>query len=147
MVQSWLVAAGNGDYSSASAAALSRFFFVLGQTALQQLVHVEQISSAVRRQRLAAEKRAAEAQAERLASGESGGVSLPWTQSSCSPRFRVKSYRELMQSTFCQGSPGALLAVDTMAVFQPRFLDRYHVRGYGPLLSCQSKAAAVPHNL
>lgn len=52
---------------------MSRFFFALGQIALQQLVHVEESASAVRRVRLAAEKRAAEARAEH---GAAGGRSL-----------------------------------------------------------------------
>ena len=48
--------AGHGS----STDGLSRFFFVLGQIAIQLLVHIEQIASATRRQRLAKEKAAAE---------------------------------------------------------------------------------------
>ena len=48
----------------ASEASLSRFFFALGHVALQHLVHVEETASSIRKERLHAEKRAAEAQAE-----------------------------------------------------------------------------------
>ncbi|CAL8472231.1 g11773 [Coccomyxa elongata] len=53
-----------------SAVALSRFFFVLGQVALQHLVYVEQTAKQIRREVAAKEKAIAEARSERLAAGE-----------------------------------------------------------------------------
>jgi hypothetical protein len=44
-----------------SAAALSRFFFVLGRTGLHHLLHIEQLGKAIRAARLAASRAAAEA--------------------------------------------------------------------------------------
>ncbi|KAK9839654.1 hypothetical protein WJX81_003584 [Elliptochloris bilobata] len=66
--------AGSQDGSGPAAdgvpsGALAHFFFVLGQVALQQLVHGERMARAVRLQRAAAEKAAAEARCERLAAG------------------------------------------------------------------------------
>lgn len=68
-----------GDAPSAvSSAALSRFFFVLGQIALQHLVLIERVTKTVRRARMEAEKRAAEDKVERQQakrSGKGGGAS------------------------------------------------------------------------
>lgn len=52
-----------------SVSALSRFFFVMGHVALQQLVHVERCVKHVRRSRHEAEKQSAEDQAERARGG------------------------------------------------------------------------------
>jgi hypothetical protein len=70
-----------GDYGG-SAIALSRFFFVLGQVALQNLVHIEVTASLVRKQRMAAEKQAAEISAQRAMAGQSGQHAHPPTPSS-----------------------------------------------------------------
>lgn len=61
-----VAAVASGDLSSFSVPALSRFFFVLGHVALEHLVLVERSAKAVRRARNEAEKKAAEARAERL---------------------------------------------------------------------------------
>lgn len=52
------------------ARALSHFFFVLGQVALQHLVHVETLAKRIRRQAASKEKALAEAASERIASGQ-----------------------------------------------------------------------------
>ena len=49
--------AGEGGHP-ASAAALARFFFILGQVALQSLFHIDLIVSSIRKKRLAAESNA-----------------------------------------------------------------------------------------
>ncbi len=72
------VGGGAGGKHCSSARALSRFFFVLGQTALQSLVHIEVTASQVRKQRMAAEKQAAEASAQRMLAGNIGGPSAPY---------------------------------------------------------------------
>lgn len=62
---------------SYSAAALSRFFFVLGRTSLQHLLNIEQTSKAIRAARLAADRAAAEAverQMSAAAGSSSGGA-------------------------------------------------------------------------
>ena len=51
---------------------LARFFFVLGQVAIQLLVHIEHVTSSVRRARLAKEKAASEAQSQPSAAQEGG---------------------------------------------------------------------------
>ncbi|KAK9823736.1 hypothetical protein WJX72_005030 [[Myrmecia] bisecta] len=58
-------------HATVSAAALSRFLFLLGQVALKHLVHVEGLARAIRRKRAHAEKVAADLHAQRLASGDS----------------------------------------------------------------------------
>ncbi len=58
--------------SELSAAALSRFFFVLGHVALEHLVLIERTAKAVRRARMEAEKRAAEEKNERQNAKKSG---------------------------------------------------------------------------
>ena len=67
-------ASGTGP-SAVSAAALSRFFFVLGQVALQHLVLIERVTKKVRRARMEAEKRAAEDKVERQQAKRSGKAS------------------------------------------------------------------------
>ena len=64
--------ANAGEDHRCSALALSRFFFLLGQAALQTLVHIEATTSQVRKQRMAAEKHAAEMSAQRMMAGLSG---------------------------------------------------------------------------
>lgn len=58
-----------------SAAALSRFFLVLGRTALQHLLCIEQTSKAIRASRLAADRAAAEALERQLAAAAAAGGS------------------------------------------------------------------------
>lgn len=50
--------------NSASSQQLSHFFFALGQVAIHQLVHIENTASTIRKQRLAKEKAALEAQSQ-----------------------------------------------------------------------------------
>jgi hypothetical protein len=52
---------GGSVVLGASAAALSRFFFVLGRTALQHLLCIEQLAKGIRAARLAADRAAVEA--------------------------------------------------------------------------------------
>lgn len=69
--------AGPGDEDAfVSEASLSRFFFALGHMALQQLVHVEEVASAIRKARLNLEKRTAEARAEGKLPSEPKGTLL-----------------------------------------------------------------------
>lgn len=74
--------------------ALSRFFFAVGQIALQALVHIEQTASAVRKQRLAAEKAVAESQAQRHLPSQTGRAA------SCQT---LKGFAVYKTGCICQG--------------------------------------------
>ena len=69
-ITSHILPAGDEADSALDARALSRFFFVLGQVALQHLVHVETLAKSIRRQAASKEKALAEAASERSASGQ-----------------------------------------------------------------------------
>lgn len=76
MAQAALQTAASGDASQpakASAQDLSRFFFVLGQVALQQLVLVEALAARVRRLRADKEKAALEARERKVAATAAKG--------------------------------------------------------------------------
>ena len=62
--------AGDEAGGGVDARALSHFFFVLGQVALQHLVHVETLAKRIRKQAASKEKALAEAASERITSGQ-----------------------------------------------------------------------------
>lgn len=79
--------AGDGAGAGVDARALSHFFFVLGQVALQHLVHVETLAKRIRRQAASQEKALAEAASERTAAGQAPA------QGACLLLFRLQTPR------------------------------------------------------
>ena len=65
--------AAEGGLARVHAGRLSRFLFVLGEVGLRQLVHVEALARAVRRARVARDRRAAEASEAAAARGDVDG--------------------------------------------------------------------------
>ena len=72
-----LLLAGGEPGGSLDARALSRFFFVLGQVALQHTVHVEALAKRIRRQAASREKALAEAASVHNESGQAPAQGVP----------------------------------------------------------------------
>lgn len=87
-----------------SAAALSRFFFVLGRASVQHLLCIEQTSKAIRAARLAADRAAAEA-VERQMAAEAAGAG-----SSGSRRGKAAAVRSVAEDIGAQLGVGSVAA-------------------------------------